>query len=71
MLYHNDMLYCLDERGIMTLVKATPEAYVESGRYEVPEGGKAMHWAHPVVSGGRLYVRHDDKLFTYDADSLP
>ncbi|MCK4991533.1 MAG: PQQ-binding-like beta-propeller repeat protein [Bacteroidales bacterium] len=69
--FADDMLYCLDERGIMTLVKATPEAYVESGRYEVPEGGKAMHWAHPVVSGGRLYVRHDDKLFTYDADSLP
>jgi len=37
--------------------------------FEVPEGGKGMHWAHPVVCGGRLYIRHTDKLFAYDIKS--
>jgi outer membrane protein assembly factor BamB len=60
------MLYCLDERGIMTLVKATPERYEPVSTFEVPEGGDGMHWAHPVVCGGRLYIRHQDKLFAYD-----
>jgi hypothetical protein len=23
-------------------------------------------WAHPVVYGARLYIRHQDKLFAYD-----
>jgi hypothetical protein len=64
--YADGMLYCLDERGKMTLVTATPEKYNEVSTFEVPSGGKGMHWAHPVVWGGRLYIRHTDKLFAYD-----
>ncbi|MCK4747298.1 MAG: hypothetical protein KAT15_09690 [Bacteroidales bacterium] len=60
------MLYCLNERGIMTLVKATPEKYEAVSTFEVPNGGEGMHWAHPVVCGARLYIRHQDKLFAYD-----
>ena len=66
--FANDMLYCLDERGIMTLVTATPDGYEPSGSIDVPEGGGGMHWAHPVVCNGKLYIRHDDKLFAYDVD---
>lgn len=64
--YADNMLYCLDERGIMTLVRATPEKYIATGSFEVPDGGEGMHWAHPVVYGARLYIRHQDKLFAYD-----
>ena len=64
--YADGMLYCLEERGIMTLIKATPEKYEEISAFEVPSGGKGFHWAHPVVCGGRLYIRHTDKLFAYD-----
>jgi len=64
--YADGMLYCLDERGKMTLVTATPEKYNEVSTFEVPSGGKGMHWAHPVVCGGRLYIRHTDKLFAYN-----
>jgi outer membrane protein assembly factor BamB len=61
------MLYTLDERsGIMKLVEATPDSYKLAGEFKVPEGGKGMYWAHPVVCGGRLYVRHADKLYAYD-----
>ncbi len=64
--YADGMLYCLDERGKMSLVKATPEAHRVAGSFQVPSGGSGLHWAHPVVCGGRLYVRHADKLFCYD-----
>jgi len=67
--YADNMFYFLEERGIMRLVKATPEKYDEVSSFEVPDGGKGMHWAHPVVCGGRLYVRHTDKLFAYNIKS--
>jgi outer membrane protein assembly factor BamB len=63
--FADDMLYLLDERGTMKLVKATPDKYELSGEFKVPGGGSGMYWAHPVVCGGRLYIRHADKLFTY------
>lgn len=60
------MLYLLDERGTMKLVRTTPDKYELSGEFKVPEGGKGMYWAHPVVYGGILLIRHADKLFAYD-----
>jgi len=60
------MLYCLNERGTMSLVKATPEKWDEISSFRLPRGGKGLYWAHPVVHGRRLYVRHSEKLFAYD-----
>ena len=67
--YADGMLYLLEEKGTMKLVKATSEKYDEVGSFEGPDGGKGMHWAHPVVCGGRLYIRHNDKLAAYDIKS--
>jgi outer membrane protein assembly factor BamB len=64
--YADGMLYMLDERGTMKLVRATPDKYELSGEFKVPKGGEGMYWAHPVVSGGRLLIRHADKLYAYD-----
>lgn len=64
--FADGMLYLLDEKGTMKLLRATPDTYEISGEFEVPEGGKGMYWAHPVVCGKRLYVRHADKLYAYD-----
>ena len=64
--YADHLLYCLDERGIMSLVRATSEKYEVMSTFEVPDSGEGMHWAHPVVCGARLYIRHQDKLFAYD-----
>ena len=60
------MLYCYAEKGTMGLVKASPKAHKLAGSFKVPEGGKGQYWAHPVVCGGRLYVRHADNLYAYD-----
>ncbi|MFC2156545.1 PQQ-binding-like beta-propeller repeat protein [Acidobacteriota bacterium] len=59
-------LYCFDERGTMSLVRATPEKYHQVGSFQVPKEGKGLHWAHPVVCGGRLYVRYSEQLYAYD-----
>ncbi len=64
--YADGRLYCLNERGTMSLVKATPESWEEVSSFRLPRGGKGLYWAHPVICGGRLYVRHSDQLFTFD-----
>ncbi len=64
--FADGMLYTLDERGMMKLVKATSEMNETTGEFQVPEGGKGMYWAHPVVCGKTLYIRHAEKIFAYD-----
>lgn len=60
------MLYILEQRGTMRLVRATPDKYEITGEFKVPAGGTGMYWAHPVVCSGKLYIRHADKLYVYD-----
>jgi len=60
------MLYCLDETGTMSLVEAKPGEYRAASTFRLPRGRTGPYWAHPVVCGGRLYLRHADRLFAYD-----
>jgi hypothetical protein len=60
------MLYALDQRGTLKLIKATPEKYEAAGSFRLPSGGKGNYWAHPVVCNKKLYIRHDDKIFVYN-----
>jgi outer membrane protein assembly factor BamB len=55
-----------DGRGTIALVEATPEGYKEKGRFNQPERSKKTAWAHPVVIGGKLYIRDQDNLFCFD-----
>jgi len=64
--YADGMLYCTDERGTISLVKATPEAYHLVSQFKVPGGGSGPLWAPPVVCGGRLYIRHGDCLHVFE-----
>ena len=45
-----------------------PEASFDRvvSQFEIPAGGEGRTWAHPVVSDGRLYLRHGDFLYAYD-----
>ena len=60
------MLYVLNERAEMGLVEATPRGHKVVSRARLPRGGSGQSWAHPVVCGGRLYVRHGDALHAFD-----
>jgi outer membrane protein assembly factor BamB len=67
--FADGMLYLYDEKGTMKLVKATPEKFEKTGEFKVPGGSMGAYWAHPVVCGGRLYLRYADKLFAYNISS--
>jgi hypothetical protein len=28
--------------------------------------GTAEHWAHPVIAGKKLYIRHNEALMVYE-----
>jgi hypothetical protein len=60
------MLYCWSENGLVGLVPATPEKHEPVSRFTVASGGDGPTWAHPVVCGGRLYLRHGNVLHAYD-----
>jgi outer membrane protein assembly factor BamB len=63
--YADGMLYLLSESSLVGLAEANPNAYVEKGRFSVPDQGRPS-WAHPVVAGGKLYIRNQGSLASYD-----
>jgi len=60
------MLYVLNEEGTVGLVKATPEGHDVISQFQLPDDSDAKTWAHPVVCGGRLYLRRGEYLYAYD-----
>jgi outer membrane protein assembly factor BamB len=63
--YADGMLYALSIDGAMGLVRPTPVGHELISSFEIPKGGKGNSWAHPVVCGGRLYIRHGEFLYAY------
>jgi outer membrane protein assembly factor BamB len=63
--YADGNLYLLSEDNVVGLAVATPTGYEEKGRFEISDQGWPS-WAHPVVSGGRLYIRNQKMLASYD-----
>jgi len=67
--YADGHLYVRSEKGPVALVEATPAVYSEKGRFEQPDRSEKNAWAHPLVVGGRLYLRDWDVLLCYDVKS--
>ena len=63
--YADGHLYILSENNVVGLVEATPAGYKEKGRFSITDQGWPS-WSHPVVSGGRLYIRNQGTLTSYD-----
>ncbi|MGL6197190.1 MAG: PQQ-binding-like beta-propeller repeat protein [Thermoguttaceae bacterium] len=61
------LIYGMSEGdGTVGIFEATPEGYKEHSRFKLPEEGEGMYWAHPVVCGKNLYLRHGNFLYVYD-----
>ncbi len=58
-------LYFRYENGVMALVEATPEEYRLKGSFKLASV-KGKSWPHPVIAGGRLYLRDQSTLMVYD-----
>ncbi len=65
LVFADDRLYLYSEGGIVGLAEASPTGYREHGRFEI-KSGRLPTWSHPVVSGGKLFLRDQDNLFAYD-----
>jgi outer membrane protein assembly factor BamB len=58
-------LYFRYENGTMALIEANPREYRLKGSFRLASvQGKS--WPHPVVAGGRMYLRDQDVLMCYD-----
>jgi len=63
--FADGMLYLFGERGGKAgLATCSPDGMEVTGRVTV--AGSGPSWAHPVVIGGRLYLRYADNLYCFD-----
>ena len=70
--YADDHFYCLSETaGEVVLIHASTEGWQERGRFTLEpqtelRKPKGRIWVHPVIAGGRLYLRDQDLVYCYD-----
>jgi outer membrane protein assembly factor BamB len=57
-------LYIRYSDGWVVLADATGNQYKEISAFKVTNRGNT--WAHPVVAGGKLYIRERETLYCYD-----
>ena len=55
-----------DKAGTVALIDASPDGYKEHGRFNPPNRTEKQSWPHPVIAGGKLYLRDQDVLLCYD-----
>ncbi len=58
-----------DGPGTVALIEASPEGWREHGRFDQPDRSNKNSWTHPVIAGGRLYLRDQDLLLCYDVQA--
>lgn len=67
-----DSLFCYSEQsGKLARARVSEKGYEELGSFSIPatstlRPNSGRVWAHPVVSGGRLYLRDYELLYVYD-----
>ena len=54
-----------EDKGTVALIDASPDGYVERGRFEQTDRSRNKAWPHPVIAGGKLYLRDEDVLLCY------
>lgn len=64
--YADGLLYALGNDATMALVEVTPQAARIVSRFTPPWRNEPPCLSHPVVCGGRLYIRHLNELIVYD-----
>lgn len=63
--YADGHLYVRYQSGHMALVEATPAGYKEKSSFQIPST-RGPSWPHPVIIGGKLYLRDHDTLWCHD-----
>ena len=64
-------LYLRWSNGAVALVECSPKEYIEAGRFTLSEPRDSIGGTLPVVAGGHLYVRDNDRLYCFDVRQHP
>jgi outer membrane protein assembly factor BamB len=64
-IYADGMLYLYNEKGQIGIFRPGGATIEPVSSFRVTRGTKA-HYAHPVICGGILYIRHGMSLLAYD-----
>lgn len=70
--YADGMLYCLEEgSGTVALVEANAKKFKEVSRFVLEpqsdnRSARGKIWVHPVVVGGRLFLRDQEYIYCFD-----
>ncbi|MBL7224479.1 MAG: PQQ-like beta-propeller repeat protein [Candidatus Brocadiae bacterium] len=63
--YAEGLLYAIDRKGNTSLLKAAGTGCTVVSQFTIPRKGRDLVLCHPVIFGGRLYLRHASNLFAY------
>jgi outer membrane protein assembly factor BamB len=65
-IYADGMLFIYDEKGgNVSLLEPNSQYMKVISTFKI-EKGAGMHWAHPAIYNGKLYIRHGDVLMVYN-----
>jgi len=67
--YADGMLYCINHQGMMYLLEVNDDGFDVVSQFNLGRRGANSYLAHPVICGGRLYLRCNEKLFVYDVQA--
>jgi outer membrane protein assembly factor BamB len=61
-------LYSRFQNGVVALLEATPDDYIQLGSFKTPGSGEGEKpsWAHPVIANGKLLLRENDTILCYE-----
>ena len=66
LVWADGLFYAYAERpGGVALIDANPREFKIVSEFDITLGD-GEHWAHPVISGKRLFIRHGNVLMVYD-----
>jgi outer membrane protein assembly factor BamB len=64
LIYADGLFYCYGTDGTLALLEADQNGCSVISSFKI-ELGTDQHWAHPVIHGGHLYMRHGDALMCF------
>lgn len=63
--YADGNLYFRYQNAVLALIAAKPAEYKTLSKFKLPDSGKPS-WPHPVIAGGKLFIRDQDQLYCFD-----
>jgi len=60
-------IYAINDKGQVSLIPISPAGFKIASQFRLPrQAGEDLPLCHPVICGGRLYLRHNQVLYVFD-----